>query len=63
MRSVIEISPIQDDRPIEQRHLRIAAYCRVSTDLEEQTSSIELQEQHYSQLIAGNPNWENAGIC
>ena len=62
MRKMTEISPTQDHRPIELRHLRVAAYCRVSTELEEQTSSIELQERHYSQLIAGNPHWENAGI-
>lgn len=55
---VTEISPTQDHRPIELRHLRVAAYCRVSTELEEQTSSIELQERHYSQLIARNPYWE-----
>ena len=62
MQKVTGISPTQDHRPIELRHLRVAAYCRVSTELEEQTSSIELQERHYSQLIAGNPHWENAGI-
>ena len=62
MRKVTEILPAQDHRPIELRHLRVAAYCRVSTELEEQTSSIELQERHYSQLISANPNWESAGI-
>ena len=48
--------------PIELRHLRVAAYCRVSTEQEEQTSSIELQKRYYTQLILGNPNWENVGI-
>ncbi|MEY8404651.1 recombinase family protein [Oscillospiraceae bacterium 44-34] len=62
MRKMTEIPPTQDYRPIELRHLRVAAYCRVSTELEEQTSSIELQERHYSQLISANPNWESAGI-
>lgn len=62
MWDVTEISSTKNDLPIELRHLRVAAYCRVSTELEEQTSSIELQEQHYSRLISGNPNWENAGI-
>ncbi|WP_251318533.1 recombinase family protein [Flintibacter muris] len=62
MRKVTEIPPTQDHRPTELRHLRVAAYCRVSTELEEQTSSIELQERHYSQLISGNPHWENARI-
>jgi len=55
MRNAIEI-------PAELRHLRVAAYCRVSTELEEQTSSIELQERCYTQLISENPNWENVGI-
>lgn len=36
-----------NDLPIELRRLRVAAYCRVSTEQEEQTGSI---------------NWENAGI-
>ena len=56
IRNVTEIYSPQNDLPIELRHLRVAAYCRVSTELEEQTSSIELQERHYSQLISGNPN-------
>ncbi len=62
MRNAIEIPAVQDKIPIELRHLRVAAYCRVSTELEEQTSSIELQEHYYIQLISENPNWENAGI-
>lgn len=62
MRNITEIPSTQDNRPMELRHLRVAAYCRVSTDLEEQTSSIELQERHYTQVISANPNWENAGI-
>lgn len=62
MRNVTEIPPSQDTRPITLRRLRVAAYCRVSTELEEQTSSLELQERHYAQMISGNPNWENAGI-
>lgn len=62
MRKVTEISPTQVYRPAKLRHLRVAAYCRVSTALEEQTSSIELQARHYKQLISANPNWENAGI-
>ena len=62
MWDVTEISSAKNDLPIELRHLRVAAYCRVSTELEEQTSSIELQERHYLRFISGNPNLENAGI-
>lgn len=54
MRKVTEIPPAQDHRPIELRHLRVAAYCRVSTELEEQTSNIQLQERHHLLLISEN---------
>ena len=45
-----------------QRHLRVAAYCRVSTELEEQESSFEGQVTYYTNLIENNPEWEMAGI-
>ena len=48
--------------PPELQHLRVAAYCRVSTEHEEQDGSLKLQENHYKRLIDDNPNWENAGI-
>lgn len=41
---------------------RVAAYCRVSTDLEEQESSYEAQVRHYTEYIKANPAWELAGI-
>ena len=46
----------------ESSKLRVAAYCRVSTDLVEQETSIEAQEQHYRDLISSNPSWELVGI-
>lgn len=42
--------------------LRVAAYCRVSTDSEEQASSYEVQIEHYTSYINGNPEWKLAGI-
>lgn len=62
MANLIHISPVEMELPAEMRQLRVAAYCRVSTEQEEQDSSIELQEMHYRQLIEENPNWTNAGI-
>ena len=62
MQKTMELSPVQIDLPIELQHLRVAAYCHVSTEQEEQSSSIELQEQHYARLISENPNWESSGI-
>lgn len=38
--------------------LRVCAYCRVSTDNEEQTSSYELQKAHFEEYIKGMHNWE-----
>lgn len=37
---------------------RVCAYCRVSTDNDEQLSSFELQQQHYKQLVGNHPNWD-----
>jgi len=48
--------------PITQRKLRVAAYARVSTDLDSQETSIENQCDHYKSLIEANPAWELAGI-
>lgn len=38
--------------------LRVCAYCRVSTDNDEQTPSFELQKKHYEQLVSDHPNWQ-----
>ena len=46
----------------EQKKLRVAAYCRVSTDSEEQETSYEAQVTHYTEYIQKNPDWELAGI-
>lgn len=42
--------------------IRVAAYCRVSTDSEEQASSYEIQIEHYTNYIKRNKEWELAGI-
>ena len=46
----------------EKPKTRVAAYCRVSTDSEEQASSYEAQIEHYSNYILKNNEWELAGI-
>ena len=46
----------------EKPKLRIAAYCRVSTDSDEQAGSYEAQVAHYTDYISRNPEWELAGI-
>ena len=42
--------------------LKVAAYCRVSTDQEEQESSYEAQISYYTEKIVKNAEWQMAGI-
>ena len=46
----------------ERPKLRVAAYCRVSTDSDEQATSYEAQIEHYTAYMQKNPEWELAGI-
>lgn len=45
-----------------KRKLRVAAYCRVSTEEEEQQSSFEIQVAYYTNLITNHEGWELTGI-
>lgn len=38
--------------------LRVAAYCRVSTDSEDQANSFESQQRYFRQYIESRPDWE-----
>lgn len=44
------------------RKLRVAAYCRVSTQEEEQLNSFEMQVSHFTDEIVNNPAWELVDI-
>ena len=46
----------------EKPKLRVAAYCRVSTETEEQATSYETQIDHYTAYINGHPDWTLAGV-
>lgn len=43
-------------------HKRVCAYCRVSTGDVNQTSSYELQKNHYEDMIKEHPGWELVDI-
>lgn len=47
---------------IQTNRKKVAAYCRVSTDNEEQLSSYEAQVTYYTGYITNNPEYELAGI-
>ena len=49
-------------QPQEVKKLRVAAYCRVSTDNDDQKESLEAQKVHYETWIKRHSNWDFAGI-
>jgi len=55
----VTIIPPNESRP---DTLRVAAYCRVSTDLEEQASSYASQIRSYTELISQHEGWELVDI-
>jgi len=60
---MIPPKPQYDSRiKLTERNLKVAAYCRVSTELEQQESSYEAQVEYYTKKISETPNWKNAGI-
>ena len=59
--TVIPAKP-QMNQLIVRRQLRVAAYCRVSTEEEEQQSSYEAQCTYYTDKIMTTPEWTMAGI-
>ena len=60
--TVIFIPPKPEAVRVSKRQLRVAAYCRVSTDDEEQLTSYEAQKNYYTDKIMTNKEWTMAGI-
>ncbi|ABZ82750.1 resolvase, n-terminal:recombinase, putative [Heliomicrobium modesticaldum Ice1] len=59
---IIPANPLVAQNRTFPRQLRAAAYCRVSTDQEEQLTSYEAQVAYYTDKIMSNPEWTLAGI-
>ncbi len=55
---IIPASIEKTEKVTERKNLRVAAYCRVSTDSEEQMTSYETQLEFYTKLINDTPNWK-----
>ena len=64
VKTVREIAPtiIAQNSEKVHRQLRVAAYCRVSTDSDEQEMSFDAQVEFYTDKIMRNPEWKLAGI-
>ena len=63
-RRIIVIQPNRKDSKstASRTKLRVAAYCRVSTEEEEQQGSFEIQKEFYTAKINSTPEWQLAGI-
>lgn len=60
----IQIIPaiIQETLHDDTREKRVAVYARVSTDDPRQTSSYELQKNHYEDMVNNHPGWKLTNI-
>ena len=54
----IEYELLNRERKTEKKKMRVAAYCRVSTDNEDQANSFESQQRYFKQYIEHHPDWK-----
>lgn len=59
MSEVIVIPP--KEKKLKKR-LRVAAYCRVSTETDDQAASLQAQIKNYESEIRKNPDWDFVGV-
>ncbi len=53
---------MNQERQLVNTKKKVAAYCRVSTDRDDQANSFESQQRYFRQYIENNPDWELYGI-
>ena len=58
----IEANPLLTANKNEYKQINVAAYCRVSTDSDDQLQSYEAQVEYYTDHICKNPKWHFVGI-
>lgn len=56
--SIDKYETLNQERKIQHIKKKVAAYCRVSTDNEDQANSFESQQRYFRQYIERNPDWE-----
>ena len=61
MKKVTKIDKIQPSQTSKKK-LRVAAYCRVSTDSDAQLESLDVQKEHYKNYITSRDDWTFAGL-
>lgn len=58
MSSIDKYANLNEERKILNAKRKVAAYCRVSTDNEDQANSFESQQRYFRQYIERHPDWE-----
>ena len=58
----IPANPLLSKANDEFKKIRVAAYCRVSTDSEDQLQSYKAQVAYYTEAIAKNPKWKMVDV-
>ena len=58
----IPANPLLGDLRKRKRKLRVAAYCRVSSEKDEQLNSFEVQVSYYTEKINSKAEWKFAGV-
>jgi len=61
LKKITKIAEITSPK-INIKKIRVAAYCRVSTDSDAQLESLEAQKTHYENYINSRNDWEFAGL-
>lgn len=61
MKKVTKIAETASSK-VKLKKIRVAAYCRVSTDSDAQLESLEAQKTHYENYITSRDDWEFAGL-
>ncbi len=57
-----KVTKLEGSNREQNSKLKVAAYCRVSTDSDEQIESLKAQKKHYETFIKSNPEWQFAGV-
>jgi DNA invertase Pin-like site-specific DNA recombinase len=53
---------MNQERKLVETQMRVVAYCRVSTDKDDQANSYEAQQEYFARYIERMPEWELSGI-
>lgn len=62
-KKITRIEPVRTTQSLEKTQIkRVCAYCRVSTDSEDQRHSFDSQVAYYNRMIGERNNWIFSGI-